>query len=240
MISALSDALRTNRSVRNLVLDGHFLGDDGASPLADALRVNTSLRNLSLRRCGLGDRCVTEIALALERNSGLRHLDLRGNFFRKGGTRALRDALENNDSLVTCRANGKDNMVEECGEDVVSVPGGREEWLRKSRSVCESSRRGLHVPFTKRSGKMEGGQNQKNHKDEKRNDKATAEWLSKSKTVHESARRGVIKLPFSGRKKQGSKLSNFLRQNDGFDLNKTQQSAACDGTVPTVQDDLSL
>lgn len=230
VVTALAEALRVNRSVRSLVLEGHFLGDDGASHLADALRLNTSLRNLSLRRCGLGNRTVTEIALALERNSGLRDLDLRGNFLRSGGVRALRDALETNETLVTCRVDGEDNMVVE-SESVVSVPGD-EEWLRKSRSVCESSRRGINVPFSKRIGKL-----RTTHKEE--NGKATAEWLSMSKTVHESARRSVS-LPFSGRKRQGSKLSNFLGQNEGQTPSKMMQSVACDGTLPTIPDDLSL
>ena len=53
--SSLSDAIKVNTVLTNLLLSSNNIGDSGAGSLSDAIKVNTALTNLDLGYNKIGD-----------------------------------------------------------------------------------------------------------------------------------------------------------------------------------------
>lgn len=90
----LADALKVNRSLTEVHLEGNELDDQVAFHLASALRVNTALVALYIGDNHINDGGLYDIAQALRENSALRTLDLVGNPVGAVGGMHVVDALQ--------------------------------------------------------------------------------------------------------------------------------------------------
>ncbi|KAL7542901.1 hypothetical protein ACHAXR_012197 [Thalassiosira sp. AJA248-18] len=95
---AISDALKTNTSLKVLVMDKCALGPEGAAHLANALIENKSLRTLELAGNMIGPVGGDHIFRALKSNSSLEELGLKMN--RIGGGSDKSDVRTLSDALV--------------------------------------------------------------------------------------------------------------------------------------------
>jgi hypothetical protein len=95
-IAAIAKALKENKSLKTLYLEGHSFSSGSGVKLAAALQVNTTLLELNLNIKPEGARA---IARALEDNKTLERLDLSHNRIGDEGAIAFAEALKKNKSL---------------------------------------------------------------------------------------------------------------------------------------------
>ena len=65
----LAEALETNTTLTDLILDNNKIGDEGAKAIAEALKTNTTLINLKLSTNIIGDEGANALAEALKTNT---------------------------------------------------------------------------------------------------------------------------------------------------------------------------
>ena len=86
-----------NRALKKLVLTDNNIGDAGASALSDALKSNNTLEELLLDGesvyGNIGPEGAKSIASMLVVNRALTSLNLRGNEIGAGGAKAIADSL---------------------------------------------------------------------------------------------------------------------------------------------------
>ena len=91
--------LKSNRSVTTVYLSGTMeIGDEEAKAFAEALKVNKTLKELHLAHCGIGVDGTAALAEALRSNTSLTRLDLCGNGIGDDGA-AFAGALRSNTTL---------------------------------------------------------------------------------------------------------------------------------------------
>lgn len=103
----IADALKKNRSVRNLNLANNHLLDDGAVSVGDALSVNASIASLFLDGNRIFSRGTSGIAEGLSRNSTIQMLSMSNNPMGNEGAAHLSSALASTHSLSTLLLKGK-------------------------------------------------------------------------------------------------------------------------------------
>ena len=105
-LTALLTSLRSNTSLRDLVLDRPLLADgcdEAAVQLGIALRVNTTLRRLSVRKFGLTDDQMRFLCDGLAGNACLTELDLSANHLHRDAVKHLVAALAENETIRVLR-----------------------------------------------------------------------------------------------------------------------------------------
>ena len=96
----LSEALKVNNTLINLVLGSNIIEDNGAIELSEALKINNSLTSLSLSCNRLTNKSAFELSKALKVNTTLTDLDLGHNAIKDNGAFALIEALQVNTTLT--------------------------------------------------------------------------------------------------------------------------------------------
>lgn len=79
VLPILTEALKVNNTIVDLILFLNMFEDEGASLLADVLKVNNTLKSLVIWECGITTQGFKEIAEALLENKALIYLDIRDN-----------------------------------------------------------------------------------------------------------------------------------------------------------------
>jgi Ran GTPase-activating protein (RanGAP) involved in mRNA processing and transport len=97
-ITAITDALLTNSSLRSLDLSGNGLNDDAVLDLWEALRENTTLDYLCLQQNNLSDQATAGLAKNLPHLS-LKGVKLYGNPYSKDVSELILQALDYNTKL---------------------------------------------------------------------------------------------------------------------------------------------
>jgi len=129
-VEPLAEALKTNRTIKRLVLAGnrqigkegvksllemlkvnktitHFdfsqslLGDEGAQTLAEAISVNQTVTNLNVERTEIGTEGAKLLAEAFKINRTIIELSLASNFFDEEGANVLTEAIKANQTITT-------------------------------------------------------------------------------------------------------------------------------------------
>ncbi len=98
----LRDMLQRNSTLEELYLHRNDqVSDTGAFFIAEGLKQNSSLRELVLRGCGIGDEGVKSLGGALVENDSLKELHLWDNDgITERGVSALTECLKTNSGLV--------------------------------------------------------------------------------------------------------------------------------------------
>uniref|UniRef100_A0A452FN39 NLR family CARD domain containing 3 n=1 Tax=Capra hircus TaxID=9925 RepID=A0A452FN39_CAPHI len=103
----MADALKQNRSLKELMFSSNSIGDGGAKALAEALMVNQGLKSLevfsflSLRENSISPEGAQDLARALRTNSTLKSLDLTANLLHDQGAQAVAEAVRENCALTS-------------------------------------------------------------------------------------------------------------------------------------------
>lgn len=100
----LLEALATCGSLRDLRLDGNWIGDHHADKVADVIRANPKLNQLSLEDTGLTASGFAIIAKALEGRDALRVLNINDNAIGDAGAATLAQCLATLPGLRKCSA----------------------------------------------------------------------------------------------------------------------------------------
>ncbi|XP_048051941.1 NACHT, LRR and PYD domains-containing protein 12-like isoform X4 [Megalobrama amblycephala] len=94
-VAALTSALRSNSHLRELVLTGNKIGDEGLMLLSDGLKdPHCKLEKLRLDNCNITAEGCAALTSALRSNSHLRELDLYENKIGDKGLKLLSDGLK--------------------------------------------------------------------------------------------------------------------------------------------------
>ena len=87
--------------LKTLVLSGNRrIGDEGASAISEGLKSNKSLTELKLYRCGIGSEGGTALASMLEVNAVLHNLRIAGNNIGDEGVAAFAQAISKAPALA--------------------------------------------------------------------------------------------------------------------------------------------
>ena len=98
--ASLSDAIKVNTALTNLDLSYNDIGVSGAASLSDAIKVNTVLTTLVLRGNSIGASCAASLSDAIKVNTALTNLDLSYNEIGASGAASLSDAIKVNTVLT--------------------------------------------------------------------------------------------------------------------------------------------
>ena len=104
LVVFLSNFLKTNTTVTNLILDEY--SQDGAAALAEYLKYNKSLKVLNLNRCVIGDDGAAALGECLKCNKTLTWLYLSFIDISGAGAAALGECLKYNTSLTKLNLDG--------------------------------------------------------------------------------------------------------------------------------------
>lgn len=96
---AWAEAIKHNKTLKNLVLDDHVWIDDVATVLAEGLKSNSTLSHLSLRRCQLDCADIEALAPALRNHPSLKRVNLSINQIACPGAKALAAVIEANTTI---------------------------------------------------------------------------------------------------------------------------------------------
>ncbi|KAL0241356.1 hypothetical protein GEMRC1_006591 [Eukaryota sp. GEM-RC1] len=107
----ISDALKVNRSLTSVDLWGNNIRSKGVKFVSDALRVNRSLTSVDLWGNSIDDEGVKAIAFVLKINNTIEYLNLHHNSITSEGVTYLIDALTINTSLI--HLNLCDNFIDD-------------------------------------------------------------------------------------------------------------------------------
>ncbi|KAF9536368.1 hypothetical protein EC957_011235, partial [Mortierella hygrophila] len=99
-VQALSEALKTNKTLTTLDLAYNSIGPNGAQVLSEALKTNRTLINLDLSSNSIGSDGAKALAEALKTNKTLTTLDLAYNSIGLFGVQVLSEALKTNRTLI--------------------------------------------------------------------------------------------------------------------------------------------
>ncbi|KJE91004.1 TKL/IRAK protein kinase, variant 1 [Capsaspora owczarzaki ATCC 30864] len=102
---AIADALKTNRTVKELFLAKNQIGDAGTLALAEALKANKTVRTLYLSDNRIGDAGAQALAEALTVNETLTFLRMDKNILTSAGITALTQT-----GNAVCKLDGLDNQ----------------------------------------------------------------------------------------------------------------------------------
>ncbi|KAB0347595.1 hypothetical protein FD754_012452 [Muntiacus muntjak] len=97
----MADALKQNKSLKELMFSSNSIGDGGAKALAEALMVNQGLKSLDLRENSISPEGAQDLARALRTNSTLKSLDLTANLLHDQGAQAVAEAVRENHTLTS-------------------------------------------------------------------------------------------------------------------------------------------
>ncbi|CAF1381266.1 unnamed protein product [Adineta steineri] len=100
-INVVTDALRNNKPLTKLTIDGSEIEDDAFQQLAHALKFNETLTTLVLGKNDIEVEEVKQLADALKYNTTLNMLVLSTNNIGDDGAQFLSDALRHNNVLTT-------------------------------------------------------------------------------------------------------------------------------------------
>lgn len=100
-IELLTNALRINKSLLRLVLDGNHITEVGAESLAACLKVNSSLFILSAKNNKIGNEGCKALASALLKNKTLQRLYIDRNNISDAGAKDILAMLKLNSTLST-------------------------------------------------------------------------------------------------------------------------------------------
>jgi len=98
--TAIAEALKINRTLTHIDLSWNKFGKGAATVIAEALKTNDTLTELSLKDNDIGFLGATEIAAALYTNHTLTRMWLGGNSIYYDGVANLVKALEQNHALT--------------------------------------------------------------------------------------------------------------------------------------------
>lgn len=99
-VTGLAEGLAENRGLMLLDLGNNAIGDAGGMKVAAALAVNKSLISLCVALCELEEESAVALGAALKRNTTLEQLNLGSGFkMRTKGFLALADAIKTNTTL---------------------------------------------------------------------------------------------------------------------------------------------
>ena len=102
----LAEALKTNRTVTQLLLGGSSIGYMGAHAVAQVFRDSQTLTTVNLENNSIGDRGAKEVAAALTTSSSVIALNLGSNSIGDLGAQALANALMYNSTLTSLNIEG--------------------------------------------------------------------------------------------------------------------------------------
>ena len=92
-VKGLASALRTNNTLKTLILRGNKIGDSGAVQLAKVLN-RTSLEVLDVSNCGIMGKGIKFLSFALRTNTSLKMFSACNNVFSDNGAIHLAEALK--------------------------------------------------------------------------------------------------------------------------------------------------
>ena len=92
-VRGLASALRTNNTLKTLILRGHKIGDSGAIQLAEVLN-RTSLEVLDVSNCDIMGKGIKFLSSALRTNTSLKMFSACNNAFSDNGAIHLAEALK--------------------------------------------------------------------------------------------------------------------------------------------------
>lgn len=129
-VSALSNGIKGNRSLRSLNLKWNAIGKNvsGVDALCIALKANMTIKNVDLRNNHINKVGAQHIGEMLKTNTTITHIDLAWNDFGVEGGIALLDGLKRNQSLIQCQLSGS-----KVGNDCLSEV---EFLLRRNRALA--------------------------------------------------------------------------------------------------------
>ncbi len=125
-----ANTLKQNKSLRQLILRGGRLADEGASALADMLKFNSTLQVLNYGDRAGDDGC-KKIAMALYGNTSLRKLILGNSLMTDTGASALVEMLYINNTLQMLECDEMTN-VGDIGQDKLCRAVYRKRETRKA------------------------------------------------------------------------------------------------------------
>ena len=97
----IAQALKVNRSLRNLNLKLNRIDDKGGSKLCiDLLNNNSNLDFLSLSSNSLGHMFCESLSEYLKMNQAIRRIDISCNFIDDSNASTLKDSLESNENII--------------------------------------------------------------------------------------------------------------------------------------------
>ena len=96
---ALANALKVNKTLKKIWLNGNSIEDNGANALSGALKINSTLKEMSLSDNVIGDEGAKVLAEALKINTSLIRLRLDNNSFGDVGAFALAEAMQLNSTM---------------------------------------------------------------------------------------------------------------------------------------------
>ena len=95
----ITEAIKVNKTVRELQLGGNNISNDGAATISDALKSNDSLQILDISFNQINGEGAIKVAEAIKVNKTLLKLDMCRNKISDDGAAAISDALKSNNSL---------------------------------------------------------------------------------------------------------------------------------------------
>lgn len=106
--TALSNAIKLNRSLKSLNLKWNAVGRDpsGVEALCRALKSNLNITHLDLRNNRVNNVGAKYIGQMLTENTTITHMDLSWNDLGVDGGIALLDGLKSNGSVIDCQLSG--------------------------------------------------------------------------------------------------------------------------------------
>jgi hypothetical protein len=97
----IAEALKINKTLTKLSLNGNKLYDYGACAIAEALKHNSTLKTLNLSDTYIHGEGTKSIGKTLEINKTLTKLSYAGNHCYTEGAKAIAKALKHNSTLIT-------------------------------------------------------------------------------------------------------------------------------------------
>jgi len=97
----IAEALKINKTLTKLSLNGNRLYDDQVCAIAEALKHNSTLKTLNLSNTYIQAEGTKSIGKTLEINKTLTKLSYAGNRCYKEGAKAIAKALKHNSTLIT-------------------------------------------------------------------------------------------------------------------------------------------
>ncbi|XP_050294958.1 leucine-rich repeat-containing protein 74A-like isoform X2 [Anthonomus grandis grandis] len=119
-IRALSEAMKVNMHVQELILTDNWLSVEMTETLSDMLIENMALQYLSLYECRIGEEGAKKLGYVLSGLQTLKQLDLSFNELGDNGLLALRDGLCENTSLKTLNLS-HNNISENSAETMEKI-----------------------------------------------------------------------------------------------------------------------
>ncbi|XP_030757143.1 uncharacterized protein LOC115883011 [Sitophilus oryzae] len=117
---ALTETLKPNSRVTNLILEDNWLNVEMVSMLCDTIVENTALHYLSLRECRIGEEGAEKLGKVLASLQSIKSLDLSFNDIGDHGLLHLQNGLSENMSLKKLNIS-HNNLTEASGEALEKI-----------------------------------------------------------------------------------------------------------------------